>query len=138
MKNRTQYKYIWLFVVCSLISVGWIVVTCVLNWPTDAGRGGSIGVSIAFAVLFLQRRSRYFAIDIIDDFSDEILDEVKNELNLSEKVQHNIRRIDALKRDVKRARKSADLENTYLASSSVISTLCWGWGDAVVRAFNAS
>lgn len=140
---KVHAGYVWLLIVCTSISLGWIAVCVLYNWQTHAGRGGSIGVSLAFFILFLQRRHRYNSIDVLDDFTKEISgsiqdnDEKKKQTDKNKRsIAMNERRINAIKRDMRRSRLKAELENVYLAAASVISTLCWGWGDYIVYLAN--
>ncbi|MEL7106266.1 MAG: hypothetical protein AAGM21_10125 [Pseudomonadota bacterium] len=128
-----NWPYVALLCLCIVVPVAWFLVALFSSYPIQASQGGAVGVALSFFTFFLRIRGQYNSIDQVDAISEEYLETLKGEVTSSDIARQNSRRIDAIKRDLRRARKRANLQNTIVSISSAFSTIVWGFGDQLAE-----
>lgn len=128
-----QRKYMSLLAACVVCCIGGVGVAVLLADDTHGGRGGALGVALSFYALFVSARGRYNTVDFFDKATTDLLKLFEEEKSVDDQVDRNTRRINLLKRDLERSQQTAMKENIYLAASSGISTLFWGFGDLLAK-----
>lgn len=104
---------------------------------TDGQRGGAVGVALSFFCLFV---GPSVAADALYGPTPEALELPEPGKGTSDVQQVNKTRkphITNVQNAVTAMLDRSSLENRYLAASSVISTLTWGFGDWVASALGA-
>jgi hypothetical protein len=135
-------RFFLLALFCVVISVGGIVIAVRCNNLDYGGRGGSIAVALSFAALFLTRDYGGIIQNLIQNTFPDITNKIENE-NPTEHSAPSVLDLPALGKQVKaleemivaiavRVRLDAEgqkIQNRYLAFSSVVGTIAWGFGD---------
>jgi hypothetical protein len=124
-----------LSVVLSLGSIG----ACIaLNRPADAGRGGAIAVAISFGMLFLSRGRGAQTFDTLYDGLPTLRTELEALTASDPKPEASAAQIKrlatALKTWLTIDAQATSRQNIFLAISSVVGTLAWGFGDWAAEA----
>ena len=99
-----------------LFSFGGIALAALANSPADGGRGGAIAVALTFFMLFMGRGTAEQAAETTLPPSDDPVEALRREF-------------DPTKAAVNAMLDWSNKEKRYLAASSVIGTLVWGFGD---------
>lgn len=131
-----RIRYILVFAICLGFSFGGVVLSAFRNQYADGGRGGAIAVALAFATIFMGRGYGSVPIEALL----RRLSRRARTLPGQEGLKGTDARLEELNSDVQaiarslRASQSISIRNTteqnaYLAASSVIGTLVWGFGD---------
>ena len=119
-----------------LCAGGVAVAALVTKNAQDGGRGGAAAVALSFVILFL---SRGYGTKIYEALTkeaatiranlDALLGNGKNQpaIRIEDKVN-------ALVSKAKIESQTQEIQNFYLAWSSVFGTLTWGFGDIVAKA----
>lgn len=117
-----------LWMVASLsVSILGIVYAVYCGTACDGGRGGALGVAIAFGALFISGESLRHYIEAPDEEGEPAFDS----LDPDERIR-NLR--NALAVLVDRQHRQA----AYLTIASVGSTIVWGFGDIIAGWFGAA
>jgi hypothetical protein len=153
MVRSEHLPFIALALICLAVSIGgvfWAVVNCV---PVSGGRGGAVAVALAFGALFLTRSYGHRLQRLLTETLPDIRDTATKVMHpatfshpetKNEEIRELTERISLLESKVKtletfdvafRQRLNADAEgqkvqNRYLAFSSIVGTIFWGFGDA--------
>lgn len=149
MSKTEHLRFSLLVFVCVGISIGSIVLSAMTCTPGDAGLGGSIGVALSFAALFLSRNYGNKVYKLITETLPEIelkLDppDGKQQALSGTETGSQAEALKALANEVAGVKAQLDVErqghfgqNLYLATASVLSTLFWGFGEWGVSHFVA-
>jgi hypothetical protein len=122
MSQLTRY---YLVVVLSVVcSVGGVIYGAVYD-PLDGGRGGAIGVALAFYLLFVRMRLGQAAYRIVTQNNDEQGDPSENK----ETFESVNRRIDGVLLMLNTEEDNQHQQNKALTLASCIGTMVWGFGD---------
>jgi len=95
----------------------------------DAGRGGALGDVAALGVLFLGRGYGSRLYEVLTAGSDE-KEVLAEEYGLSDSE-----RVDLLFASMKLEAQETRWQNRYLAATTFIGTLTWGFGDKIASMF---
>jgi hypothetical protein len=141
MKSESS-RYRGVLLLCIVLSVGWIIASAITNHPADGGRGGAIAVAVSLVVMFLSRGygSKAFLARISSITSEEQLKGIEADTNAPDANA----RISALEQNVSAIvtaiRTSQDITDSstrrqswFLAISSGVGTIAWGFGDWAVQ-----
>jgi hypothetical protein len=146
MPFSTTQKYLAILILAIALSAGGIAyaVHCSKN-QDDGGRGGALAVALAFVVLFVSRGQGAKVYDILADEGPELLKKIEalqvTRPALGEtagKVANNPTaetRVNALVAKLRTDSNDQRKQNIYLAFTSVIGTLAWGFGDLIAKKF---
>jgi len=134
----TRRRFIAVAVVATLLSVGGILIAAL--WSKDAGdggRGGALAVALSFLVLFLSRAYGSQAYTILTEGASDLenaLTQLRDDRAGKSKPAYEAK-VDALvtKADIEATAQST--QNRYLAFSSVVGTIAWGFGDTAAGWF---
>ena len=129
-------SYRIIFLLSSGIAISWIIVSAYAANTDGAERGGAIAVAIAFGSLFVSRGYGLKGYEIVTEGRKQLKalttqntnpnknDEVASLEDLNQKL-------DALFVAMQTNEKSQKKQNSYIAASSVVGTICWGFGDII-------
>lgn len=119
-----QTKLYWWLGSSILVSYAWFFASIIVDRACDAGRGGAIGVVLAFMGFFV---SRPHAAARLEKIGDQCFEQA----NPTEQIE-SIRSAVAIHLD------SLSSETRFVFWASAISTLAWGFGDILARWFGAA
>jgi hypothetical protein len=129
MSTETRFRIVLL--VAILLSLGSIpVAVYVTGSAQDGGRGGALAVALSFTVLFLSRGYGTTVYNILTKEAQEVdqtLKKIRGEKGSATLTP--AQKIDALISKTKIDATLQHTQNVYLAWSSGIGTIAWGFGD---------
>lgn len=146
MPFSTTQKYLAILMLAIALSAGGIAyaVHCSKN-KDDGGRGGALAVALAFVVLFVSRGQGAKVYDILADEGPELLKKIEALQaagpalgETAGKVANNPTaetKVNALVAKLRTDSNDQRKQNIYLAFTSVIGTLAWGFGDLIAKKF---
>ncbi|GAB4142580.1 MAG: hypothetical protein Tsb0016_11050 [Sphingomonadales bacterium] len=152
MAKSEHLLFIGLALICLAVSIGGVHLASVNGAPSSGGRGGAVAVALAFGALFLTRsyghRLQRLLTETLPDLKAIAAEVMPSETLSRPEIQNaEIRelteRVSLLENKVKtlesfdaafRQRLNADadgqkMQNLYLAFSSIVGTIFWGFGD---------
>jgi hypothetical protein len=135
MTFSAKQKYSAILIVAIALSAAGVGYAICTKNKDDGGRGGALAVALAFAVLFVSRGYGTRVYEILTVEGPEILKRLEESpaaVAEPEKTAAEIK-INAL---LAKERADADdqrIQNIFLACTSVIGTLAWGFGDLVAK-----
>jgi hypothetical protein len=137
MSLTTTQRFAGIAALATLLSVGGIVyAVCVTKSAQDGGRGGALAVALSFAVLFLSRGYGTRVYDILTKEAPEAIAELDKLTGKSgNRVITADEKIDALVSKTRIDAQVQESQNIFLAASSAIGTIAWGFGDMVAQYF---
>lgn len=129
--------YVLVLIACITVSIAGIGLAAFLHSPSDGGRGGALAVVASFAALFLGRdfgaipitvlalrqeilKLRRAAVPAHAEDTGDPLDRLEGDLDAL---------VSALKAANVHGASSTREQNWFLAISSILGTLAWGFGD---------
>lgn len=116
-----------------LLSVGGVAYSIFISHKSvDAGRGGALAVALSFATLFLSRGygDRVYSILTVDaDTASQLVAKLRGEVDDKAKLVTADQKLDALFTKIQIDAGDQQVQNFYLAWSSVVGTIFWGFGD---------
>jgi len=108
----------------------------------DGGRGGALAVAVAFIVLFVGRSQGTKVYTILAEEGPQLLNSIEAQAGAtpdptadqadSSPVET---RVNALLAKLRTDANEQRIQNIYLALTSVIGTLAWGFGDLIAKQF---
>lgn len=128
---------LFILIASILISFGWLWLFSETRNSSDPGRGGAISVALSFAYLFLNRGTGPAIFKMVakdapqlkKNFGSSPASQAEHVTNLQSELDNLI---DQLVNYQERVERDNAEQNKYLAASSVIGTLVWGFGDVMV------
>jgi len=121
-----------LVVACTLSAGGIFYAAYVTKNPGDAGRGGALAVALSFVVLFLSRGHGTKAYEILTKEAAEVSRNLAK-LRASGGADLNEDKVAAIISKTKIDANVQHVQNVYLAWSSAIGTIAWGFADIVAQ-----
>lgn len=120
---------------CVLCALGILVAVFLTKDIDDGGRGGAAAVALSFAILFV---SRGYGSRIYQALTKEAAAIRANLTALSgdaedQAVVGTEDKVNALVSKTTIESQTQEIQNVYLAWSTVIGTLTWGFGDLVAK-----
>lgn len=153
-RDARENSLLILMLVCLLLSAGGIIWGICVGQAHIGQRGGALGVALSFFMLFVGRDTSKSLLNEEMPTTDPLPDDDHKAVATAPIIEDDATKaeIESLRADLKlaqfeldsaRASISAMLdwgakEKIFLSISSVTSTIVWGFGDCVARAFGAT
>lgn len=136
---RAEWPYLAVLIFALAASVWWIYSAARSGNCSDGGRGGALGCALTFAMFFLGRATPTVALELLPPDGIDVLQEEDQpgaNLAIIEKRVKDLKwPIGSTRNAVASMIDGARVEKIYLSTASIVSTLAWGFGDCVARAF---
>jgi len=147
MSKSEHGRFLLLSLLCVALSLGGIWASVKYNRPNDGGRGGAIAVALSFAALFLTRSYGTMIHKLItvtlpgikekigaagvspSPHADPVVAQLQKEIEALKAASQAVNvqlQVDA---------QGQENQNRYLAFSSVVGTISWGFGDMAAQHF---
>jgi hypothetical protein len=141
--SATHIKYLVVLAVAIALSVGGIAYAVHGSKnKDDGGRGGALAVAVAFIVLFVSRSQGARVYTILAEEGPELLNRIEAQAGATPDPAAKQAdgspaetKVDALLAKLRTDANEQRIQNIYLALTSVIGTLAWGFGDLIAKRF---
>lgn len=153
MTKSEHALFIGLVVICTIICFVGVHLAIASSDPTTAGRGGAIAVALSFGALFISRNYGHSFQKLLtqslpklkeeldkvmplkqdppaEDNTDEEVKRLKVRVQSLETAVNGLKSFEnAISRRLNADAKGYKCQNVYLAMSSIVGTMFWGFGD---------
>lgn len=135
MTSENRFRVV--FGVSAFLSVASIPIAIYCTGrAADAGRGGALAFALSLAIMFLSRSYGTRVYNALTEDAEQIEADLATITNAKREPTSDIRgQVMALSNKARIDAAAQSLQNKYLAWSTGIGTLAWGFGDLVAERF---